>query len=218
MQAIQTLIADDTALLRRLLVDRLGREGDIHIVAEAGDGREAVELARETSPDVAILDFDMPNLNGIQAAQKIVAERPCVGVVLLTAHAHLVTLGVLSGASECLDKACSPQELAAAVRRAFVAGRGQQPAPATLPGPGVGSLTEKVERLAARSGLTDRERAVVVRMVTTEMTAAQVARSLTAEGSPTTEAGVKHTLGRAIQKLGIEPRTRAALIRRVLDT
>lgn len=228
MRQIQTLIADDTALLRRLLADRLGREGDIRIVAEAGDGREAVDMARLTSPDVAILDLDMPNLNGIQAAQEIVAERPCVGVVLLTAHAHLAMLGVLSGASECLDKACSPHDLAAAVRRAFAAGRGQrQQAPAPPPpppaaGPSAGdlsaSLTAKAERLATRAGFTDREKAVVVRMVTTEMTAAQVARALSAEGSPATEAAVKHTLGRAIQKLGIEPRTRAALIRRVLDT
>jgi CheY-like chemotaxis protein len=217
VQAIQTLIADDTALLRRLLVDRLGREGDIYIVAEAGDGREAVEMARETSPDVAILDFDMPNLNGIQAAQKIVAERPVRR----------------RGAA---DRPRAPGHAGRAVRGLrvprqglFAAGTGRRRPPRVRRGPGAAagpgdaartggrSLTEKVERLAARSGLTDRERAVVVRMVTTEMTAAQVARSLTARAPPRPKRRQAH-LGRAIQKLGIEPRTRAALIRRVLDT
>src|SRR5688500_18576888 len=111
MQIIRVIIADDTALLRRLLGDRLNREPGISIVGEANDGREAVELTARMKPDVAILDLDMPHLNGIQAAQRILSQTPSVKIILLTGHEQLASLGRLSGASVCLDKTCSIAEI-----------------------------------------------------------------------------------------------------------
>lgn len=225
MDQIAILVADDTALLRRLLVERLGREGDIKIVAEAEDGQAAVDLARTTCPDVVILDLDMPGLNGVQAAQQIVADLPSVGVVLLTAHEQLAALGRLSGASECMDKRCTPQEIAAAVRRAATSARAASPlppAPASTPvsaeRAAAPSMAALIDRLAGPAALTERERAVVEKMVATELTAGQIARALGAEfGRSMSESAIKHALERALNKMQIEPRTRAALIRRVLD-
>lgn len=217
MSRIKTLIADDSTLLRRLVADQLGREPDIIVVGDANDGREAVDLALRVRPDVVVLDLDMPNMNGMQAAQRLLGSLPNVRIILLTGHEQLASLGKLSGASECLIKTCTPQELANAIRRAYTTGRTEttvekkdsQTTQRTLP---------VLARLAVQAGLSDKEQSVVEKMVMSEMTAAQIAYALSAEmGCKVTESGVKHSLERALNKLEIEPRTRAALIRRVLD-
>ncbi|MES2458959.1 MAG: hypothetical protein V4671_00135, partial [Armatimonadota bacterium] len=79
-------------------------------------------------------------------------------------------------------------------------------------------LTVGIERLALQAALSSRERAVVEKMASTEMTASQIARALTDElGAPMTESGVKHALERSLTKLGVEPRTRGGLIRKVFE-
>ena len=217
MRTIRVIIADDTALLRRLLADRLHREPGLSIVGDAGDGREAVNLAARVKPDVAILDLDMPHLNGIQATQRILAHNPGVRIVLLTGHEQLASLGRLSGASACLDKTCSIAEIADAVRRSAESETGttgsESAGEAKTP-----QLSIGVERLALRTGLSARERAVVEKMACTEMTASQIAYALTEESqSEVTESAVKHALERSLVKLGIEPRTRGGLVRKVFE-
>jgi response regulator NasT len=80
---VRVLIAEDETIIRLDLRQLLGRHGLI-VCAEARNGREAVELARETSPDVALLDLRMPELDGIEAARRMYAERP-LPIVMLTA-------------------------------------------------------------------------------------------------------------------------------------
>jgi DNA-binding NarL/FixJ family response regulator len=210
---IRTLIADDTKLLRRLLASQLARESDIEIVGEAEDGRQAVELAQKLRPDVIVMDLEMPYLNGTQATERILAQMPHVRVVLLTAHESLAPLGRLAGAVECLIKSCTPQELAEAIRRANTARS------AAAPDRGGGpDRRAALELIATRSGLTERERSVVEKMVDTERTIQQIARTLSEESdTPVTESAVKHALERAMVKLRIEPRTRAALVKYVLE-
>ncbi len=82
---LHVLIAEDETLIRLDLRQLLEAEG-LAVCAEARDGVEAVELARETQPDAAILDMKMPNLDGIEAARRIYAERP-IPIVMLTAYA-----------------------------------------------------------------------------------------------------------------------------------
>ena len=85
---IRVLLADDHILVREGLRALLAKEADIQVVAEAGDGREAIRSAREMRPDVAAMDLSMPLLNGLEAARQMAAwDRP-PGVILLTVHAE----------------------------------------------------------------------------------------------------------------------------------
>ncbi len=85
---IRVLLADDHVLVREGLRALLAREADIQVVAEAGDGREALQLAEEARPDVAALDLSMPLLNGLEAARQIASWDRGPRVILLTVHAE----------------------------------------------------------------------------------------------------------------------------------
>jgi DNA-binding NarL/FixJ family response regulator len=80
------LIADDHAIVRRGLRLILDAEPDLEVVAEAGDGAEAIRLARETGPDLAILDVSMPLITGLQATTDITRAAPGVRVLILSMH------------------------------------------------------------------------------------------------------------------------------------
>jgi two-component system response regulator NreC len=84
--SIRILLADDHGVVRKGLRFLLEQQPDVEIVAEAADGREAVRIAEETSPDVVIMDIAMPLLNGIDATAQIVKRKPEVGVVILSMH------------------------------------------------------------------------------------------------------------------------------------
>ena len=87
MNPIRILLADDHTLIRRGLRALLERQNGFAVVAEAADGRQAVETAAAVSPDVAVIDIGMPNLNGIEAARRITEKRPETAVVILSMHA-----------------------------------------------------------------------------------------------------------------------------------
>ena len=211
MTATKILIADDTTLMRRLLAQALSREADMEVIAEAEDGRQAVELTLALGPDVVVTDLNMPHMNGVEAMEKILAVRPETKIILLTAHEDLLSLGRLSGAVECLDKSCTPHEVAAAVRRATAAKTpGREDAT-----PGIRST---VERLSMQVGLTEREKNVLHKVVSTELTIGQISSALAAESkTKVSESAVKHTIERVMNKLHVEPRTRAALVRFVME-
>src|ERR1700683_640157 len=86
MSQIRILLADDHTVRRRGLRLLLEGQPDFAVVAEASDGRQAVERADATHPDVAVLDIAMPNLSGIEAAQRIAAELPSIAIVILSMH------------------------------------------------------------------------------------------------------------------------------------
>lgn len=83
---VRILLADDHAVIRRGLRLLLEQQPDFRVVAEAGDGREALQLAESVQPDVAVLDISMPNLNGIEAARQIRAKLPGTSIVILSVH------------------------------------------------------------------------------------------------------------------------------------
>lgn len=84
----RVLIVDDNPLVRQELSTLLPLTGDIEIVGEAGDGREAVRLALALGPDVILMDLEMPLLDGYEATRQIRAVCPACRVVALTAHAY----------------------------------------------------------------------------------------------------------------------------------
>jgi DNA-binding NarL/FixJ family response regulator len=85
--ALRILLADDHTLVRQGLRRMLEERPDWQVVAEAGDGREAVRLAEEHTPDVAILDVAMPLLNGVETARQITKRTPGVRILVLSMHA-----------------------------------------------------------------------------------------------------------------------------------
>ena len=115
---IRVLVADDHAMVREGMVQMLSLHDDVVVVAEAGDGREAVALAREVAPDVAILDVEMPVM-GAQAALKKLLEFPSppkVIIVTVFADRRLVRELLGLGASAFLSKSSSSQDLISTVR------------------------------------------------------------------------------------------------------
>ena len=122
--SIRILLADDHKITRQGLRSLLDKEFDMEVVAEAEQGRTAVRLVRELSPQVVIMDVTMPDLNGVEAARQIVSEFPDVKIIALSMHSDslFVTEMLRSGASGYLLKDCAFEELARAIRT-VVAGR-----------------------------------------------------------------------------------------------
>jgi DNA-binding NarL/FixJ family response regulator len=85
---IRVLLADDHIIVREGLRALLAKEEDFQVVAEAGDGREALRLAQETRPDVAAMDLSMPLLNGLEAARQMAGWEQGPRTILLTVHAE----------------------------------------------------------------------------------------------------------------------------------
>jgi len=115
---LTVLIADDHPLVREALHQALDGERDMEVVAEAGDGAEAVKLASELKPDVAVMDIVMPKLNGIEATRKIKEIAPQIAILILTAYDDdEYVLGLLdAGAAGYLLKSARGCDLAGAIR------------------------------------------------------------------------------------------------------
>lgn len=162
---IRVLLADDQALIRAGFRALLTAEDDIDVVAEAADGQQAVALAGEHVPDVALLDIQMPELDGIEVTRRIAADPRLAGVhvVMLTNYGHdeYVVDALRNGATGFLVKATEPVDLLHAVR---VAARGD-----ALLSPGItrrliGEFVTRRPRPSASQDLdrlTNREREVL---------------------------------------------------------
>jgi NarL family two-component system response regulator LiaR len=117
---LRTIVADDDPLVRRLIRDTLQR-ADVTVIAEASTGREAVELALFYHPDVVVMDFMMPEMDGIEATSRIYAHDPSIRVVLLTGAGddELGMRGLRAGASGYLSKEVELEALPRALRGAL---------------------------------------------------------------------------------------------------
>lgn len=206
---IRTIVADDQLLVRAGFRKILEAEADIVVVGEAGDGIEAVDLARRTRPDVALLDIRMPRRDGIEAARQIVAISPgSTRVMMLTTFGidEYVFEALKAGASGFLLKDTPPEQLVEAVRL-LAAGE-------ALLSPQV--TRSVVERFVAQGrydvamrrridGLTQRE-AEVLRLLTRGLSNPELARVLSVS-----EATVKSHVAGLLNKLGVRDRVQAVI-------
>ena len=116
---IRLLLADDQALVRGALATLLDLEPDMTVIAEVGRGDEVVAAARQTHPDVALLDVEMPGLDGIEATRELRAALPEVKVVIVTTFGRpgFLRRALMAGANGFVVKDTPARQLADAVRR-----------------------------------------------------------------------------------------------------
>lgn len=116
---IRVLLADDHAIVRAGLRRIVQEAGDMDVVAEASDGRDALRLVEETSPDVAVIDISMPGMDGLEVIDRLTAIHPRIPVLVLTMHEEdqYVVRTINSGAKGYLTKRSAPEQLVKAIRQ-----------------------------------------------------------------------------------------------------
>ena len=115
---LRIVVADDHTLVRAGLVTLMSRMPDVEIAGEVADGRAALKMVKELQPDIAILDISMPELNGLDAAEKLRHESPKTKVIILSMHANeeYVAQALKAGAAGYLLKDAATTELDMAIR------------------------------------------------------------------------------------------------------
>ncbi|WP_394619099.1 response regulator [Lentzea sp. JNUCC 0626] len=127
---IRILLADDEHLIRGAMAALLSLEDDLEVVAQAATGKEALATARIVRPDVAVIDLQMPDLDGVSVAQSLATELPTCGTMIVTSHGrpgHLKR-ALAAGVRGFLPKTVSSDVLATVVRTVHQGGRYVDPA------------------------------------------------------------------------------------------
>ena len=120
---ITILLVDDHSLVRRGFRRMLEDEADLKVVGEAGDGAEAIQLARELNPQVVLMDCALPNMNGLDATRQIIEDHPETAVLMLSMHSEStwVRQAMDAGAKGYILKNAANLELGPAVRKVAAA-------------------------------------------------------------------------------------------------
>ena len=193
------LLADDHAVVRQSLSRSFQGEKDLEVVAQAGDGRTLLKLARDLNPDVVVMDVSMPDLNGIEATRALTRDQPEVKVLALSMHTGRTYVAEMfkAGARGYVLKDCEYDELVQAIRTVAAGKTYLSPAVAEVVVDGYVRPSEGPQR-GVFSVLSAREREVL---------------QLLAEGKPTKQIGgalhispktvEAHRL-RIMEKLGID--------------
>ncbi|MFV2119438.1 response regulator [Streptomyces sp. Act-28] len=195
---VRVLLADDEHLIRGALAALLGLEDDLEVVAEAASGPEAIAMARAHRPDVAVLDLQMPGLDGVRVATALRAELPDCQTMIVTGHGrpgHLKR-ALAAGVRGFVPKTVSAQRLAEVIRAVHAGSRYVDPELAA----------DAIS--AGDSPLTARE-AEILELAADGAPVAELARRVSL--SPGT---VRNYLSSAVSKLGAENRHTAARLAR----
>lgn len=116
---IKVLLADDHGIVRAGLRRIVEESGDMQVVAEADDGREAIERVKKTDPDVAVIDISMPGLDGLEVISQLKTRHPELPILVLTMHeeGQYVVRAIQAGAMGYLTKQSAPEQLVNAIRK-----------------------------------------------------------------------------------------------------
>ncbi|UFU02337.1 response regulator transcription factor [Ruania suaedae] len=212
---ISVLLVDDQSLLRMGFSMVLDAEDDLTVVGEAADGATGARMARELRPDVVLMDVRMPGTNGIEATERIVADRPETRVIILTTFDldEYAFAGLRAGASGFLLKDTDPEELVAAIRTVHAGDAVVSP-----------RITRRMLEMFATSlpsepapvdsqhaapgrpgGLTEREHEVLL-AIAEGLSNGEIATRLYVS-----EATVKTHVGKVLAKLGLRDRVQAVV-------
>jgi two-component system response regulator DesR len=192
---IRVLLAEDQAMVRGALVALLDITGDLEVVGQAGDGREALRLALEMRPDVVLTDIEMPGLSGLELAHELRRQESRARVVILTTFTRpgYLRRALDAGVVGYLLKDAPSERLAEAIRRVHAGGRSIDPDLAA-------------EAWGDADPLTDRERQVL-RLAHQGRSGPEIAAELRLS-----EGTVRNYLSDAINKLGARNRVEAARV------
>lgn len=199
---IRVVLADDHAVVRRGLTGLIESTDDLEVVGVARDGSEAVDLVREHRPDVAVMDLQMPVLDGVEATRAIVGEASGTEVLVLTSfsdHAR-IDAAIEAGAVGYLLKDAEPEVLLDGIR---AVARGESPLDPRAARRVLSRRSTGADQAAA--ALSPRE-TEVLRLVVEGLLNKQIAQRL-----GITERTVKAHLTSAYQRIGVADRTQAAL-------
>ncbi len=194
---IRVLIADDQKILREGLRALLGLKEDISVVGEAGDGREACELARQTKPDVVLMDIRMPNMDGVEAAKVIKSELPKTAVIMLTTFDddEYVIKAMTYGASGYLLKDIDSDKLIEAVRDGII-----------LPGRIAAKITSHLSGSGSASYDFSEREMEIIRLLTAGKSNAEIAKTLYLSTGT-----VKNYVSQIYLKLDVKDRANAVI-------
>jgi DNA-binding NarL/FixJ family response regulator len=204
---IRVLVVDDQEIVRAGLRTILESSGDIEVVAEAGDGRSAIEIASRTSPDVVLMDIRMPELDGIAATRELTLAEPNTNVLILTTYGldDNIDDALRAGAAGFVTKSTAPDQLIAAVRQVA---RGESVLGADVTRQLIHRLVSqptRPDRPAAFETLTPREIEVLT-LVADGLSNTEIASELLVS-----EATVKTHISRMLTKLGLRDRVQAVV-------
>jgi len=193
-------VVDDHAMVRSGLTVLIDATGDLHVVGEAADGRQAVALAADLAPDVVLMDLSMPGMDGVEATRELLRQRPDSVVVVLTSFSDhpRVAEALKAGAVGYLLKDCDPRDLIAAIRSAAEGHAPLDPRVAR-------ALLPSATSASPADGLSAREKDVL-RLVAQGLANKQVGTRL-----GISERTVKAHLGRVFREIGVQDRTSATL-------
>lgn len=175
---MRILIADDHGIVREGLKSLIEHQSDMKVIAEAEDGRAAVELAKELCPDVVVMDISMPTLNGIEAARLILQENKNIKVIALSMHSdkHIVMEALEAGASAYILKSYLFDEL---IRALETVSQDRYYLSPRITNVVVDDYVQKTKRIesGAKPKLTSRERQVL-QLIAEGKTIKEIARIL----------------------------------------
>lgn len=202
MEGIKILIVDDHPVVREGIGSMLKKQPDFRIVGEACNGLEAVEKARELSPDVVLMDLRMPELDGVEAIKRIKEEKPEVKFIILTTYSddEYIFKGIAAGARAYLLKDAPRDELFKAIR---AVSRGESLIQPIVASRVLDKLAELSRKTPSAETLSERE-VEVLRLMASGESNKDIADKLSI-----TQSTVKTHITSIFQKLNVTTRTEA---------